>query len=271
MINNSNYEIIDLISDDEETFLDINFVSSKENEEVNDDNNLIYEIPNDTTSQYSQDKLMITNLISSLEKPLDKKNKGYRMLEKYGYREGGVIGKNNKGLRDPINITPLLRNIHLNHPYNKNKFRIHNFHKKDNLNLNNGGKRDLCIMDDIQLRLNTLNNEKIDLCRFIQNYLKYQKNNNQLKGNMIIISAEDCLKILLEFKQELELNFEKNYNKQNIPDQYKKIWFFLTHYDISIEQIIYLKNSFNKLKRLEYNIENIVDLLKYLKEIIMQN
>jgi hypothetical protein len=265
MNNNSNLEIIDLITDDEqESILDINFIPSKLNEKNSFPVNDLDESGEETISQHSQDSIMMKNLISSLETPLDRKNKGYRILEKFGYRDGGILGKNKKGLQIPINLVPLLKNIKGNKFFTKKIYNKKNYFKNKIDEENKGS----CIFNDVQSKLNLFNKEKIFLCDILRDHFKFTNKYYQKKENSIILNCDDLLSLLLNYKKEIELNSESNYNSSELQDLLKKFYNILSELDISKEDIMLSRNSFNKLKRFEYNIENIVDLLKYLKELI---
>jgi hypothetical protein len=40
-----------------------------------------------------------------MEKAIDSTNKGYQLLQRFGYTEGAGLGKNNSGIENPLKIT----------------------------------------------------------------------------------------------------------------------------------------------------------------------
>jgi len=41
----------------------------------------------------------------TISKPIDKSNRGFKLLEKLGFKQGESLGKSNKGIIDPLQPT----------------------------------------------------------------------------------------------------------------------------------------------------------------------
>ena len=75
------------------------------------------------------ERIMAQNLVSGLEKPIDKNSKGFKMLAKFGFKEGQPIGKNGRGLIQPLNnleiehrrLNPLIKEAYQENAAKKRK------------------------------------------------------------------------------------------------------------------------------------------------------
>jgi hypothetical protein len=203
-------EIIELSDDEEkENFFDINFIespqsinlldSSTELVDINlidndDDDDLLdslsvhssrhimsEQIQLSECSSHSEDSIMYDRLTKCLNKPIGKSNKGYKLIQKMGYKEGEKIGRNNKGLDEPINVLPFVKKI--------NKIKKNNF-KKSRDNSDEENKKEESLFETLQKKIQ----RNLELNKKFVNYLDelIKKINNKIIKINFLKGDKNC-------------------------------------------------------------------------------
>lgn len=81
--------------------------------------------------------LMKSKTLKKLETPIDRKNKGFKLLQKMGFKEGDTLGINSNGLVEPIKINTLnIARKNIKQLPNFKEEKIKNTNLESNLNLN---------------------------------------------------------------------------------------------------------------------------------------
>lgn len=256
-------EIIEISDDDEkETFIDINFTSSPlpinlldsstEFIDINtiqsEDGDLQYsqysqysnsvhsckhsthqQIQQSESSSHSEDSIMYDKLTKSLNKPIDKSNKGYKLIQKMGYKPGDKIGKNNNGLDEPINVIPFIKKVN---KFKKNKINRNNFDEEN--------QQEESFLENVKFKIK----RNSDLTKKLVNYLEE------------LINKLNCKIVKLNFSKE----------KMNFNNQTRKL-ISIQDYIIEIKTLIHkLLDTIDK-KICKYDLDIIIftEILNFLK------
>lgn len=218
-----------------------------------------------------KDELMYHKLNEDNAKPLNNKNKGFRMLKKMGFKEGGTLGINNNGLKEPIipkTGIPKRQGIGINDNTNKPTRNIsYSDDNKKQENYNSG-------------LLSALHYSKINKCKYkIIKNLKVLSNllesrfpeitENYYKCRKVINLKEDNLKELEEFVENIVIMKgiieKKSMNEDDIECYFDYLNLTLEKFEkICIKEnlILKLKEKLNRSR-----VVSCIDILKCFYEI----
>jgi hypothetical protein len=151
----------------------------------------------------SQEVVMFEKLSQGLNTPIESTNKGHKLLLKMGYKAGESLGRSNKGLTEPIDITKYA-------PILKEKLDLVNKQSNDNEMYNNILDSKMSIYYEINNKIKKIFHQKETIIRNLDTL-----SNLYFQRYTIVEQFKQTID-MTEFSDEIEMLTYENYYKPTL-------------------------------------------------------